>query len=259
MLEDEFHDRVLLRVGREVKLTDAGRILVDLAQRINRDIASAGRQIMELNQLSTGHIRIGTGTPMLMYLQHVAERFQREFPGIEICVVTETAEHLIQEISKQTVDLGIILVPTSLLKGKWDVEYEPLYKEEFVFVVSRQHPLGKEEIVSLSDLIEYPFIVYAKGTHLRKMLEHQFAKAQLVPKITMELETEESVEKMLAGSNKIGLLSKRRATGDHLHWLRTKEGPMYCQVAMFFPRAAYIPTAVKEFACMCRKVAASGR
>lgn len=258
MLEDEIHDRVLTRAGKHVKLTETGRIVFGLARHINKDLASVRRQINELNQLNVGHLRIGTATNILVFfLQHVLERFQAEFPGVEIRLITETAEHLIQEIRNDTLDLGIIFVPTCLPKEERGLEYEPLYKEEFVFVVGKRHPLAKRKIVPLSRLLEYPFIVYMKTSHVRKMLEYRLAKAGLVPKISMELENEEAIEKMLQGGNRVALLSKRRATSDHIHCLLTKEEPMYCQVAMVFPQADYTPAVVKEFARMCRETAAS--
>jgi DNA-binding transcriptional LysR family regulator len=194
----------------------------------------------------------------VFFLQHVLERFQTEYPGVEILMMTETAEHLIQKIRNGTVDLGIIFIPTGLRKEERGVEYEPLYKEEFVFVVGSQHPLAKRKIVPLSQLLEYPFIMYMKTSYVRKLLEYRLAKAQLVPKISMELENEEAIEKMLQGGNRVALLSKRRATSDHIHGLRTKEEPIYCQVAMVFPQAVYVPAVVKEFAGMCREAAASG-
>src|SRR5215471_11728668 len=93
LLEHEVGDRILVRSGRRVELTETGEILQQLGRRLRQEVAAAERLIKERNQLSSGHLRIGTGTTMLVFfLPPVLDQFRKEYPGIEVQVLTGSSD-----------------------------------------------------------------------------------------------------------------------------------------------------------------------
>ncbi len=253
LLEHEVGDRILVRAGRRVELTETGEILLQLGRRLRLEVAAAERQIKERNQLSSGHLRIGTGTMMLVFfLPPVLDQFRKEYPGIEVQVRTGSFDFVLEGIQKGELDAGIVLASSDVRSPAGSLIHEVLYQAEFVLAVSKNHPLANKTTVSLKELIEHPFIMHPKTTNVRRVLDRIFAEAGLAPKIGMELENEETIETRIEINMGVALLSRKRAVSDHIHYLRVAGRRIYCDVALVFAGREYIPRTVEEFSRICR-------
>ena len=254
MLEEEVGERILARTGRHVHLTEAGHILAGLAERIRREMSGARQQIEDLSQLRSGHLRIGTGTTIVvLFLAPVLSRFCKQHPQVEVQTVNGTADYVVEEVSRGNLDLGIVFEPADVPRGTRPVQSEVLYREEFVWAVPAGHPLSGCKTVSLARLAEFPLIMYSKLSHVRRMFERTFDKAGLSPKIVMEIENEEAIELMLRFNLGLAPVTKRRAIRDRLDYLRLPEQRMTCAVGLVYPKQDYLSRPVKEFLELCRK------
>jgi DNA-binding transcriptional LysR family regulator len=256
LLEDEVGDRILIRDGaRRAKLTATGQILLNTSRRLQAELLAAKLQIRERKELQSGNLRIGTGTTMLVFfLPAVLDRFRKEYPGIEVQIVTGTADYVVEGIQTGKLDAGVILASSDMRPSGTSLVCEVLYRDEFVVAVSKHHPLSKEKSVPLKQLTEYPFITQSKSSHIRRVLERICAEAQITPKISMELENEEAMEPMIAIDMGIALISQRRAVKDRLHYLYITGQRIFCDVDLIFPDREYIQRSVKEFRRICRAV-----
>ena len=253
LLEEELEERLLVRAGRNVELTEGGKLLVGLARRVERDIAHTSAELRELSNLHCGTLRIGTGVTMLVFsLPEVLNRFRNEFPGVTVHVMTGTADQVIADIESGNLELGIIYLPSNIPERRQSLQYELLYSEEFVFAVGKGHPLARQSAVTLRDIARYPFISYSKTSYVRRSIERLFERADVHPTVIMELENEEAIEKMIEINMGIAVLAKRRAVSDRIHYLRAKELAVRCDVALVLPKSDYLPRATREFARVCR-------
>jgi DNA-binding transcriptional LysR family regulator len=253
LLEHEVGDRILVRAGRRVELTETGEILLRLGRRLRQEVTAAERQINERNQLSSGHLRIGTGTMMLVFfLPPVLDQFRRQYPGIEVQVRTGSSDSVLEGIQKGDLDAGVVLDSSDVRPPAGPLVREVLYQAEFVLAVSKKHPLASKKTVSLAKLIEHPFIMHPKTANVRRVLDRIFADAGLTPRISMELENEEAMETMIELNMGVALLSKRRAISDHIHYLRITGRRIYCDVTLVFADREYVPRTVEEFGRICR-------
>ena len=254
ILEEEIHERVLRRNGRRMEITETGRVLVELAFRLQREISSASRQINEFNQMVSGHLRIGTGSTILVsFLPSVLQRFRKEFPGVEIYVVTTTSDEVIEEVEKGKLDVGVVINPVDVPRGKYRVECEILYREEFLWAVGRKHPLASKKLVSLLDMVKYPFIMTPKRSHIRRLFERKFENAGLHPRITIELENEEAIEKLAEINIGIALLPAHRPPNEGIRSFRLPRSPIICEIGLVLPRRDYLDRAVREFVRICHE------
>jgi DNA-binding transcriptional LysR family regulator len=224
LLEDEVGDRILIRDGvRRAKLTATGEILLNASRRLQGELLAAKLQIRERKELQSGNLRIGTGTTMLVFfLPAVLDRFRKEYPGIEVQIVTGTADYVVEGIQTGKLDAGVILASSNMRPSRTSLVCEVLYRDEFVVAVSKNHPLSKQKSVPLQQLTEYPFITQSKCSHIRRVLE------------------------------RIALISERRAVSNHLHYLRITGQRIFCDVDLIFPDREYIQRSVKEFRRICR-------
>jgi DNA-binding transcriptional LysR family regulator len=254
LLEQELDDRLLVRAGKFVQITETGRVLVALARRIQQEISTVQQQIRKANCLESGHLRIGTGTSVLtFFLPPVLERFHELYPGVDVRVTTTTGDQVIHDIQSGKLDVGVAYAPTDMPPGEAMPKYDLLYREEFVLAVGHRHPLGKRKSVSLSDAIGFPFILYPQPSRVRRLFDRALAELGLTASIAMEVENEEAMEKMIAINMGIAFLSKRRAVTDRVRQVRLRDHHFYCDVGLVFPNSEYSPPPVTEFARMCRE------
>ena len=260
LLEQELGDRVLVRVARHVKLTKTGELLLGLASRVERDIAHTRIQIDELNHMGAGQLRIGTGTNMLIFfLAPILEQFRQRFPGVEVTVMTGTAEHVVRQMLADKLDVGVVYSPEDLTSEEAALEHERLYQDEFVLAIGKGHPLQGRHSVSLTEAVRYPFILNPPPSHLRRVFDRLFDTAGLKPRVVMELENEEAMEEMVGINMGVAFLLRRRAANDRTHHVRIRGQSICCDVGLVLPKADYLPAPIREFARMCRETAKGSR
>jgi LysR family transcriptional regulator, cyn operon transcriptional activator len=253
ILEEELRERLLVRKGRRVELTESGVILLAAARRILREVSDTVLRINEASTLQRGSVRVGTGDSILFsYLPPILHRFRKEFPGIELYVMTTTAGHVLEEILSGRLDIGIMFNPRGSLRGGESFKYEVLYQEKFVWVVSRAHPLAHRKVVSLSELAKFPFVMFSTSSHIRRICDRLLAQTGIMPRVAMELENEEAVGRAVEINMGAALLPVHRAQNHKVRHLRIATGDIHGEVGMVLPNREYVPRAVKEFVRLCR-------
>lgn len=191
------------------------------------------------------------------FLPPVIERFRHQFRGVDLHFMTGTAHEVIEEMNAGNLDLGIIFSPADFHTERDAFSYEPIYREEFVWAVSKAHPLAKKTEVSLAQICNFPLITYSKTSYVRKLFEGMLDRAELKRNIILELESEESMAKMVEIDMGITFLARRRVLRDNIRHLRISDGPVYVEVGVILPKFVYIPKAAQEFVKLCREAGAA--
>jgi DNA-binding transcriptional LysR family regulator len=256
MLEDELGSKLLVRVGKQMKLTRTGEMVLASARRVNQELTDLRNRIGGVNRLQWGQLRIGTGTTVLtFFLTGVLERFRKRFGGMEVSVMTGTADHVAAEVVNGNLDVGVVYSPRAPVPGGAPLACEVLYQDPFVIAVGDTHPLARRKSVALQEVMDYPFIVYPPSSHVRRLFDELFRGAGLTPRVAMELENEEAIEKMIGIDMGIGFLSKRRAARDRIHGLNVRGRDVFCEVGVIFRADEGANAPVREFTRMCREAA----
>src|SRR5579871_3828946 len=171
LLEEELGCPLFLRVGKRVQVTEAGRVLLQYAETIFRDLKNAEMAVRELNALKRGTVRLGVGPTTLIYrLPLVLGEYKRRFPDIELIVLAGSTEFLLQALRSQHLDLAIIM-PTPAQPG---LRVKPLGREEMVIVVNRDHPFARRRTIEPAELSALRFILYGKNTAMQNVVDRYF-------------------------------------------------------------------------------------
>lgn len=251
LLEEELGEKVLVKRGKNVRPNEAGVLLTETAHTVHREIAQLRKQIRDLRALQSGQLRIGTGTTTLtFFLPPVLERFHQQYPEVDIHVVTGTADHLIRQLNAGDLDLGIVSEPPEGPSSEKHLHYDPMYEEEFALAVTRRHPLFHRKSVAWTELQDLPFIAFTRESRVRHLIDARFRQVGVEPRIVMELENEEAIEKMIEINLGIGFLSLRRTRSEHLHAIRIRGERIFQRVAAVRSNG-YVPAKTKEFLRLC--------
>lgn len=148
-LEAELGTPLFHRRGRRVTLTDAGRTLLPLAERILDQEAEARRAVQQVAGLERGRLSI-CALPALD--QHLLPpwlaRFRREHPGIEIRVWEERPAAAVAEAVRQGhADLGFLQLPCDTT----GLGLRVLLEDPILLVVPEGHPFAGRAAVALEE------------------------------------------------------------------------------------------------------------
>ena len=247
LLEEELGEKVFVKVGRAVQLTETGRLIVELAAKVKKQITDVEQQIKDKQDLVSGDLRIGTGTTALIFfLPPIIEIFRRKYPRVEMHIITGTADGLIRELQDGNVDLGIVSEPIDGWPAESNFTYKRLYTEEFSLAVTKKHQLAKRKRIDWSDLKDVPIISFPRTSRIRHLIDARFKAANVVPKVTMELENEEAIETMINISFGAGFIATRRIDHRRLRSVIVGDKPIILNIAAIY-NSSYAPRRVREF------------
>src|SRR5262245_51709625 len=135
------HDVQLFeRVGRRVRLTDAGRRLEAYAQRIMALAGDAERALEATRDFAGGQLRLlASATSAAYYLPPLLTRFRARYPAIRVHLDVGNSQRVRERIAGLEGDLGVLGVDT----GHPDLVQELFAKDPLVIVVAPSHPWAR--------------------------------------------------------------------------------------------------------------------
>jgi DNA-binding transcriptional LysR family regulator len=186
-LERELGAPLLVRTGRQVTLTDAGRQLLPKA-RATLDAARAARDaVHEVIGGIRGTLRVGTMSSLGMIdLPAVLGQFHREYPevSVRLAVVGTGSAGLVTELTEGRLDLAFISLPGRRPVG---VRVRDLTSVPLDLVVRRDHALAARKDVAISELADESFVDFPLGYGNRAVTDQAFAAAGLDRHVTIEI------------------------------------------------------------------------
>jgi|JI10StandDraft_1071094.scaffolds.fasta_scaffold46526_2 LysR family hydrogen peroxide-inducible transcriptional activator len=153
-LERELGQPLFERLGRGVRLTEAGRLFRRYADQILSLTEDARTRVAD--DADSGHITLAAIPTIAPYfLPGVLTRFAKECPKARIEIVEETTANILRLLAEGDIDLAILALP---IQAEY-VHTKTLFTEELLAVLPAGHPLAKKSKVSLKDLVAEPFVV----------------------------------------------------------------------------------------------------
>ena len=108
-LEAQTGARLLQRVGRGIRLTEAGRLLADRAAEIIGRVDSATAELSTLVGLNAGRVRLaGFGSVMSSLVPQAAAILAQQHPGLELGLTDAHPEDALQQLRAGHVDVAVI-------------------------------------------------------------------------------------------------------------------------------------------------------
>jgi DNA-binding transcriptional LysR family regulator len=251
MLEEELGCPLFLRVGKHVQVTEAGRVLLQYAETIFRDLKNAEMAVREMNALKRGTVRLGVGPTTLTYrLPHVLGDYSRRFPDIELIVLAGTTEFLLDALRSQHLDLAVVM-RTAPQPG---IAVTPLGHEEMIIVVNRDHPLARQKTVEPEDLASLRFILYEKNTAMQNVIDRFFESLKVTPRIAMEVENNEAIKSLVRvglGASIMPLCAVTQESPDSaLRALRVRGRPLTRELCLVSAGSEILPNAIRQLATL---------
>jgi LysR family transcriptional regulator, hydrogen peroxide-inducible genes activator len=182
-LEDELGTRLFDRLGRSVRLTDAGRTFLPHARTVLHQTELARSEIDGRRRDARGTVIVGViPTIAPYYLPERITAFMRRFPESTLRVVEETTPVLVEGLRSLAIDIAILSLP---LRHR-DFEIVPLLTERLYAALPPDHPRANADRISLRELREERFVLLRDSHCFREISLAACHRAHLDPRIAFE-------------------------------------------------------------------------
>ena len=183
-LEEELGVLLFERIGKNVKLTEHGRVFRSQAREIVHAVEQLRSTMGETEQIR-GSLRVGTVDSLCTKrMPYILQEFRKHCPLVETVVRTGSNETLYDMVQKNEVDL-IYFLDRRQFRDDWVKVMEQ--EEPAHFVAASGHPLTNEGFVTLTELLAEPLLLTERGMSYRRSLEIAVAMEELELRPVLEL------------------------------------------------------------------------
>jgi LysR family nitrogen assimilation transcriptional regulator len=195
-LEAELEVKLFTRTSRGAELTSAGRILVERARQIIRDIEATRQAVKNLSGNLYGEVSIGL-PPTISDVVTIPllKAVKKALPTVTLRFVEGQSKWLLEWLVSGRID-GAILFGVASRRG---LTMTPLLDED-LFMVSPAEKRGKRQLGSFEfrNLRNYPVLLSTVGSPLRTILDRAVSVSGFTLDVAAELDGVLNLKKAVA-------------------------------------------------------------
>jgi LysR family transcriptional regulator for metE and metH len=204
-LEDNLGAKVWLREGRSLRLTPAGRYLLNIANRVLPVLDDADDKLKQIAQGERGTLRIGMEChPCYQWLLKVVSPFLDLWPDVDVDVKQRFQFGGVGALLDYEIDLLVTPDPFH----KTGLSFTPVFDYEQILVVPQNHPLAARDYIQPEDLRDQVLLTYPVETDRLDLYSQFLTPAGVVPKRHKTSETTEIMLQMVASGRAVTALPR---------------------------------------------------
>ena len=193
-LEAELNMPLFDRIGRKVRLTEAGKTLQQHAQIILKEIDNARQSIANLSTATQGKLKIATSHHIGLHrLPSVLTHYVANYPDVDLAIDFMDSEDACKLVEQGEIELAIVTLPLTKIPN---LKQELIWDDPLSFVVNKKHELGKQK-TNLKKLTRYPAVLPSHGTFTREIIQSLFAQKDLELNIKMSTNYLETIKMLI--------------------------------------------------------------
>lgn len=188
-LENELSSRLFDRVGRTVHLTEAGKVLLPSALKINSEVSRIEDEMSNLGKEVRGKLSIGAAEHVgVGRLAPLLKLYRESYPDVQIDLQFDRTEKTLSGIENGIIDMGLCctMEAGAIEKTNSRLKSLEIWKDNLNIVVDNQHPLARLERVSIAELGAYPAILPKQYSVVRRAIDNLLISNQVETVVSIE-------------------------------------------------------------------------
>jgi len=184
-LEDDYGVQLVTAQGHNVRLTEDGERLVDLAAPLVEGFDSLKKVFNDQHGKAERHLRMAAPAAVLnSTLRHIIAAYRHTHPQVHLSLIDAPSRIAWQLLETERADLAIVGAPEGVpLPSRFQAEL--LVKYPFEVVCLESHPFAKIKAPKLRDILKHPLILASEDSSSRMQFDHLVAKAGLIDRVNV--------------------------------------------------------------------------
>src|ERR1700739_4647818 len=246
-LEDSLGQPLFVRGARPVRLTDAGTLLREYAERLLNLRDEVKKGLLELEGLKRGELSLGVNESSIHALLPALARYREEHPGVQVRLHRMFSRDIPHEVVNFRLDLGAV----SYVPRDAQLQTTEILKDELTFVIPPKHALAKRREVDIEELGKEMFIAHIVESPFRRRVIELFAKHRTPLNMPLEMPTIESIKRFVQMGMGVAIVPRMCVTWEVEHgWLKevhVKQLSIPRHLYIVTRRGARLPHTASEF------------
>jgi LysR family cyn operon transcriptional activator len=253
-LEERMGVQLLDRSGRTVRPTDVGEAYLRHVRRALDELEVGGRAIRDVQDLSSGALRLGFTPSFAIYLLGpLIRRYRDRFPGIVLTITEMAQEEIELALGADALDLGLAF--SDVLAE--DVEWLPLHTERLSLIVGQRHPAANgDREMDTAALAAEPLALLGPTFATRATVDRYLRRNGVHPHVAVEANSIAAIVEIVRLAGLATILPERVAQEQRgLCILRLTPAIDSRRVALLQRRGGYRSAASRAFVAVAQDYA----
>ena len=246
-LEQELGEKLIDRSGKDLILTDAGRIVLDYARRFQSLQQELDNSLAELRDNSAGRLIIGANESTALYLLRHIKRYRELYPKVQVQIRRSLSSKVPNELLDGNLELGVI----SYDPGDERLKSKVIYTDALAFVVSPRHRLADRKTISITELGAENFIAHNVLSPYREVVLREFQSCKVPLHMDVEMPTIETIRKLVQSNVGVAFVPRmcveQEIEQKTLCEVRIREMHVERKIRLIYPTRRALSHAAKAF------------
>jgi DNA-binding transcriptional LysR family regulator len=252
-LESDLKEKLIDRSGRELLLTDAGRVVLEFAKRFQNLESELENSLRELKDNYAGRLAIGANETAALYLIPHIEQYRRLFPKVKVQVRRSESSKIPSQLLDGDLELGVL----SYDPADDHLLTQVLYTDRLALVVSPRHRFAGRADISIAELDMETFIAHNVISPYREAVLREFQRQKVPLNMDVEMPTVETIRRLVQDNEGVAFLPRmcveQEIKADLLREIRVKELNIERKIRLAYPARRALSHAAKAFLDVVRR------
>ena len=204
-LEEALGVKLLDRLPRGCRLTEAGKILFAYAERWRSLEDDAQRAIEEYRGLKRGRLAVGASLTAGGYLlPGVIAQFHRAFPNVELALEIANTEQIRRALLEGRIELGMTEGPIE----SEELDSTAFFQDLLVPIAPAGHALLDKRTVTARDFGREPLLMREEGSGTRAVVERALRRHGIKVEPLLSLASPEAIKNAVAAGLGLAIVSR---------------------------------------------------
>ncbi len=194
LLEQQLDCELFDRIGRHIRLTEAGRALLPHAARIEQELQYAEQSVRDLSGDVAGTLRLATSHHIGLHrLPPVLSEYSREYQQVNIDIDFMDSERAYELITQGKIDLAVV---TLAPEDNAQFIRHTVWRDPLEFMVAPDHELARTPKVDLQALAASAAVLPGLNTYTGQIIKSLFDRSHLSLNVSMMTNYLETIRMM---------------------------------------------------------------
>jgi LysR family transcriptional regulator, low CO2-responsive transcriptional regulator len=194
---------LIQRTGDGMLLTDAGRDVVALSERIEAAIRDCETSIEMMTGKTAGRISLGAVSTAKYFVPYMISGFSKLHPNVDITLSIGNRQEIGSALRGYDLDFAIMGRPPADI----DMDIHLIGDHPHVIIAPTGHRLAQKLRIALTDLANETFLIREPGSGTRGLMEQLFEAARISPTIGMAMSSNETIKQAVIAGLGIAFIS----------------------------------------------------
>lgn len=194
---------LIQRTADGMLLTDAGREVLALSERIEAAIANCETSLEMMAGKTAGRIAIGAVSTAKYFVPFMISGFSKLYPNVDVTLSIGNRQEIGTALRGYDLDFAIMGRPPADI----DMDVRLIGDHPHVIIAPTGHRLARKSSIALADLAHETFLTREPGSGTRGLMEQLFETARIRPRVGMAMGSNETIKQAVIAGLGIAFIS----------------------------------------------------